>query len=85
MSIRNHINWQLTPIVPSAGGAGQRAGHRVPDGGDQAGLGGDAGASAPASLLTALLLLLLLLLLCLVQEEDLLCELPGAGPGGCCG
>ena len=84
MSIRNHINWPLTPIVPSAGGAGQRAGHRVPDGGDQAGLGPDAGASAPASLLTSLSLLLLLLLR-LVQEEDLLCELSGAGPSGCCG
>ena len=84
MSIRNHINWLLTTIVPAAGGAGQRAGHRVPDGGDQAGLGPDAGASAPANLLTALLLLLLLLLR-LVQEEDLLCELLGAGPGGCSG
>ena len=83
MSIRNHIHCQLTTIIPFAGGAGQWASHRVPDRGDQAGLGRDAGASAPASLLTALLLLLLLL--CLVQEEDLLCELPGAGPGGCCG
>ena len=78
------MNWPLTTIVPPAGGAGQRAGHRVPDGGDQAGLGGDAGASAPASLLLTPLLLLLLLLR-LVQEEDLLCELSGAGPGGCSG
>ena len=81
----NQESYQLAtdPHCPSTGGAGQRASHRVPDGGDQAGLGGDAGASAPASLLTPLLLLLLLLHL--VQEEDLLCELLGAGPGGCSG
>ena len=84
MNVNQESYWPLTTIVPPAGGAGQRAGHRVPDGGDQAGLGPDAGASAPASLLTALSLLLLLLLR-LVQEEDLLCELSGAGPSGCCG